>query len=109
MTTKRENEKDYEFFFRSIALAVKKVTQQDYRPKSLVADAAGEISNGFMRAYSYKSTEEFKRVVCYQHVKRNVAKHTHLMNKTDKVQIKVLFKLVLRIYLNKALANFTTE
>lgn len=72
----------------------------------MVADAAGEISNGFMLAYSYKSTEEFKRVVCYQHV--NVAKHTHL-NKTDKVQIKVLFKLVLRIYLNKVLAIFTTE
>ncbi len=54
-------------FFRSIALAVKKVTQQDYRPKSLVTDAAGEISNGFMRAYLYKSTEEFKFIFTDQY------------------------------------------
>ncbi len=89
MTTKREKTKDYEFFFKSIATAVEKIIKKDYKPTCLVADAAGQITNGFMNAYSYESVSEFKRIVCYQHVRRNIDKHTHLMDKNDKINIKV--------------------
>ena len=89
MTTKREKKSDYEFFFKAVAKAVEQVTNEVYKPICLVADAASAISNGFMSAYCYKKASDFKRVVCYQHVRRNVDKHLGLMDKEDKVKIKV--------------------
>ncbi len=89
MTTKREKKRDYEFFFKAIAKAVEQVTGQVYKPNCLVADAASEITNGFKNAFSDKASD-FKRVVCYQHVKRNVEKHLGLMSKETKADIKVL-------------------
>ena len=45
-----------------------------YRPSCLIADAAGAITNGFMAAFNYGSIEDFSRVICWQHVKRNLEK-----------------------------------
>jgi hypothetical protein len=89
MTTKREKKADYEFFFKGVSKAVKQVTGEDYKPNCLVADAASSISNGFLNAYFYKDHSDFKRVVCYQHVKRNVDKHTTLIEKEKRAKIKV--------------------
>jgi len=101
MTTKREKKKDYEFFFESIVKAVKQVTGEVYKPSVLVADAASAIHNGFMSAYCYNSILDFKRVVCYQHVSRNIDKHMGLISKETRVKIKVIYSayyILLYIY-----------
>ncbi len=113
MTTKREKKADYKFFFRCIINAVKLVSGEIYRPNCLVADAAGAITKGFMSAMGYNSVEEFKRVVCYQHVSRNIDKHIGSINKEARVQIKddvlemqasqstAIFNTVSRLFLDK--------
>ncbi len=63
MTTKREKSRDYEFFFNAVVKAAKQCTGEVYRPNCLVADAAGAITKGFMRAMNYKSTDDFSRVI----------------------------------------------
>ena len=45
-------------------------TGEEYKPNCLVADAAGAITRGFQRAFSYQSFHDYSRVVCWQHVKR---------------------------------------
>ena len=45
-------------------------TGEEYKPNCLVADAAGAITRGFQRAFSYESIHDYSRVVCWQHVKR---------------------------------------
>ena len=79
MTNKRERTKDYTFFFESVKKAVFQCLNFEYRPHVLLADAAGSISKGFMKAFKYNSYDDFKRIVCYQHVKRAIKKHLNLV------------------------------
>jgi len=89
MTTKREKKRDYEFFFKSLKKAVSQCCGVEYSPKTLVADAAGAITKGFMRAFGYNFHREFTRVVCWQHVKRNIEKHLVLVvNKEARDEIR---------------------
>ena len=46
-----ETEVDYEFMFATVKHSAKKFFNFDYRPNTLIADAAPAIHNGFMRAY----------------------------------------------------------
>ena len=94
MTTKREKTKDYEFFFKAVSKAVKQCTGEDYKPDCLVADAAGSITEGFMQAMEYDSIDDFSRVVCFQHVKRNVDKHLSSTEKSIREKIKVDFLIL---------------
>ena len=88
MATKREKRADYEFFFSAIRKAVLQCTGIAYRPTCLVADSAGAITNGFKSAMNYGSIEDFLRVICRQHVKRNVDKHLNLASKESKDSIR---------------------
>jgi hypothetical protein len=74
MPTKTEKGRDYEFFFKCLKKAVRQCLLTDFKPEILVADAAGAITRGFMRAFGYNYVSEFVRIVCYQHVKRNIEK-----------------------------------
>ncbi len=89
MTTKREKKADYKFFFKALRKGVLECTGEDYRPSILVADSAGSITNGFMSAMNYGSTEDFIRVICWQHVKRNVEKHLNLVNAASRDSMRV--------------------
>ena len=60
MTTRREKKEDYDFFF----------------------------TNGFMSAFNYGSIEDFVRVICWQHVKRNLEKRLPLIKKEDRDELK---------------------
>jgi hypothetical protein len=66
-----ETEVDYEFMFATVKKSAKKFFNYDYRPDTLIADAAPAIHNGFMNAFDYKSLTDFNRVMCWSHVYRN--------------------------------------
>ena len=112
MTTKRERSKDYKFLFDCVRKAVHDCTGIDYRPSCLIADAAGAITKGFMLAMDY-GRKEFSRVICWQHVKRNVDKHLNLsdpgvknnlkedINFLQKSQSKELFENSVFLFLKK--------
>ncbi len=89
MTTKRERSDDYAFFFRSVKKAVLQCLDIEYLPSCLVADAAGAITKGFMKAFGYNLLREFTRVTCYQHVKRAIIAHSVLItDKEVRIEIK---------------------
>ena len=64
------------------------VTETSYRPSCLVADSAGAITKGFASAMGYGVNDLFYRVVCWQHVKRNIEKHLNLVSKENNCEIK---------------------
>ena len=57
--------------FATVKHSAKKFFNFDYRPNTLIADAAPAIHNGFMKAFDYKSLTDFNRVTCWSHVYRN--------------------------------------
>ena len=87
MTTKTEKSKDYRFFFEAIAKAVQQCYGEDYRPSSLVADAAGAITRGLTKAFSYEDGGDFALVICFQHVKRGYEKHMSLAEKDSRASL----------------------
>ena len=66
-----ETEEDFYFIFNAVKKAAKTIYNYEYKPNILIADAAPAIHNGFMAAFSYKSLDEFFRVMCWSHVERN--------------------------------------
>ena len=56
MISKREKSKDYAFLFESIKNIVWDLFEVDYRPTTLIADAAGAITRGFQQAFNYNSS-----------------------------------------------------
>ncbi len=87
MPTKSEKGRDYYFFFRCVKKAVLQCYNVNYKPDVLVADAAGAITRGFMKAFGYRNISEFDRINCWQHVKRNIAKHINLVAKENRSSI----------------------
>ena len=73
-----EREEDYEFIFTAVKEILKKLYDNDWRPDTLMADGAEAITNGFMKAFAYSSTDEFNRLMCWPHVERNVTKNSPL-------------------------------
>ena len=63
-------------------------TQTLYSPSCLVADAAGAITNGFVKAMGYGAMDVFLRVICWQHVKRNHIRTVHYVEWVSKDWIK---------------------
>ena len=59
-----ETETDFCFMIYSIKKACFSFYQYDYKPNTLIADAAPAITNGFMLAFGYSSISEFNRVMC---------------------------------------------
>lgn len=75
-----EKTEDFKFVFQSLALGTNKALGKDYRPTTLVADAAGAIHNGFL--------EVFKNVLiimCWAHLKRAVKKRYKSNKNIDKI------------------------
>jgi len=110
-----QNEKasDYEFVFNGLKKAVLDATGKEYRPNCLVADAAGAITRGFQRAFSYESIDDYSRVVCWQHVKRaclqrilSVQRELRESLKADLYvlqasQSRLLFAVAVKLFLSK--------
>jgi len=65
-----EKSEDFAFVFHSLKNAIEKELQHDFSPAILIADAADSITNGFETTFG----TEFKRVVCWAHVVRNIVK-----------------------------------
>ena len=70
-----------------------------YKADCLVADVAESITEGFKQAMGYDSIDDFSRVVCFQHAKRNVDKHLTSIEKSIKEKIKVDFLIFLISYI----------
>ena len=81
-----EREEDYEFIFSAVKDILKKLHDHDWRPDTLMADGAEAITNGFMKAFAYRSTDEFNRLMCWPHVERNVSKHAPLKYRDDLIK-----------------------
>lgn len=69
--TSSEGSDDYEFLFDSLQHGVASATNEQLKPKKLVADAAIPITNGFTRSFD---GIEFDRIFCFLHVMSNVEK-----------------------------------
>ena len=59
---KTEKGRDYAFLLRCLKKAVEQCLCYDFKPEILVADAAGAITRGFMRAFGYKSIDEYCKI-----------------------------------------------
>ena len=70
-----EIDEDFAFVFNSIRQSMLSLFNFVYRPDTLMADAAEAITNGFMKAFRYKSIDYFTRLQCFPHVDRNVDIH----------------------------------
>ncbi|CAF1022962.1 unnamed protein product [Brachionus calyciflorus] len=90
-----ETGEDFKFVFESLKKAHKKVFNIDYRPCTLVADGADAITNGFMSAFNYDKHENFKRVMCWSHLVRNIDKRIYVVTSEEKRKLIVndIFRL----------------
>ena len=59
-----EETDDFAFIFESLKVAINKISGFDYKPTTLVADASGAITAGFIKVFG--SVE--KRVNCWAHM-----------------------------------------
>ena len=70
--------------FYSIAKGVLLLSNQDYKPKVLIADDASVITNGFCDAYGYdQMTNDFVRIMCWAHVNINLDNNVKAVNDTN--------------------------
>ncbi len=81
--TSAEKAADFEFVFNAVKKGVLKLEQYTYKPKALIADAAGAITNGFMHAFGYDSEDEFTRIYCWAHVNINLDKKVKIVKNTS--------------------------
>lgn len=77
-----ETSEDFAFVFNSLIKGLLKLFNFKYLPKTLIADGADAITNGFMIAFGYEK-HDFKRVMCWAHVVRNIDKRIYVI--TDEV------------------------
>ena len=70
-----EKEADYAFIFEALKEGLKTLFNYDWKPDTLMADGAESITNGFMKAFGYTSTDQFTRLMCWPHVERNCTKN----------------------------------
>ncbi|CAF1030510.1 unnamed protein product [Brachionus calyciflorus] len=73
-----ETSDDFSFVFNSLIKAQKKLFDYNYRPRTLIADGAEAITNGFINAFDYENLD-FKRVMCWAHVLRNFDKRIYFI------------------------------
>jgi hypothetical protein len=66
-----ETQADFAFTFKALTNALLKHNNYVYRPRALIADAAGAITQGFETAFNY-TKGDYLRVVCYVHVERAI-------------------------------------
>ena len=79
--TSSETHVDFQFIFHSIAKVVLLLSNQDYKPEVLMADAASSITNGFCDAYGYNQmANNFVRIMCWAHVNINLDKKVKAVN-----------------------------
>jgi hypothetical protein len=65
-----ETQADFAFTFKALTNALLKHNNYVYRPRALIADAAGAITQGFETAFNY-TKGDYLRVVCYVSFYRN--------------------------------------
>ncbi|CAF1056797.1 unnamed protein product, partial [Brachionus calyciflorus] len=60
--------------------------QVDYKLEALIAVGAEAITNGFMNAFGFKSTNEFVRIMCLAHVHRDVEQRTKSLDNSKQIR-----------------------
>lgn len=73
-----EREEDFNFFFKTVAKAVKTVHDIDLQPEIMVSDAADAIRNSFFNSFASAKLD----IMCYAHVVRNIRKQ-RLQNRSN--------------------------
>ena len=65
-----ETATDFELIFRALKGIMSKLYGEEYKPDTLMADAAEAITNGFTAAFNYESIDDFTRLMCWPYVDR---------------------------------------
>jgi hypothetical protein len=90
MLSRHQTEEDYAFMFKTIKTLSLVIFNHSFEPTILFADAAMEITNGFMSSF----TEIKKRIVCWAHVVRQIKDNCIGVDKTIKAKIKQDFEFL---------------